>query len=190
MSLRLAATHADTVGAGIHPRPGGRFPEAATWGGQVPRPNAPSTQCGITLIELLVAMAIIGLMLAITFPSFTSGLDGLVLRSDVDRAGSFFSQARLQADRLQQPVQLTADPRGGKLTAVSVDGSWEEAVALDSRSNMIFPKEKQSVILHPSTPAPQFRLLLESERGARAGLQINIFTGVPEDWNPGGEAGK
>jgi hypothetical protein len=29
--------------------------------------------------------------------------------------------------------------------------------------------------------------LLESERGARAGLQINIFTGVPEGWNPGSE---
>jgi prepilin-type N-terminal cleavage/methylation domain-containing protein len=153
-----------------------------------PRPTR--AQSGITLIELLVAMAIIGLMLAITFPSFTSGLDGIVLRSDIDRAGSFFSQARLQADRLQQPVQLTADPQGHKLTAVSVDGSWEESFVLHDRSQIVFPQEKQSVILHPSTPAPQFRLLLESERGARAGLQINVFTAVPEDWNPSKEDAK
>ena len=146
-----------------------------------------SAQRGITLIELLVAMAIIGLMLAITFPSFTAGLDGIVLRSDIDRAGSFFNQARLQADRLQQPVQLTADPGGRKLSAVSVDGSWEESFVLNGRCHIVFPRQKQSLILHPSTPAPRFRLLLESERGARVGLQINLFTGVPEDWNPGRE---
>jgi prepilin-type N-terminal cleavage/methylation domain-containing protein len=145
-----------------------------------------SDQRGITLIELLVAMAIVGLMLAITFPSFTAGLDGIVLRSDIDRAGSFFNEARLQADRLQQPVQLTADPGEHEISAVSVDGSWEESFVLSDRSHIVFPKQKQSLILHPSTPAPQFRLLLESERGSRTGLQTNIFTGVPEDWNPGG----
>jgi len=135
-------------------------------------------------------MAIIGLMLAITFPSFTAGLDGIVLRSDIDRAGTFFSEARLRADRMQQPIQLTADPGERKLTAMSVDGAWEESFALSQRCSVAFPKDKQSVILHPSTPAPRFRLLLQSERGASAGFQINIFTGVPEDWTPGGEDAK
>ncbi len=210
VSLRLAANHTDTVGAGSHPGPDrcyGERPQvtdaktapsrsrlslrlgtAVAKNGDCLRiKQRQGAQQGITLVELLVAMAIIGLMLAITFPSFTAGLDGIVLRSDIDRAGSFFNQARLQADRLQQPVQLTADPGERKLTAISVDGAWEESFALNERCSIVFPKEKQSVILHPGTPAPRFRLLLQSERGASAGLQINIFTGVPEDWSPGQE---
>jgi prepilin-type N-terminal cleavage/methylation domain-containing protein len=142
---------------------------------------------GITLIELLVAMAIVALMLGIAFPSMTAGLDSIVLHTDMDRAGTFFSQARLSADRLQQPVQLTSDPEKGQLTAVSVDGSWEDTLAFSSRVHVAFPAKKQSVILHPSTPAPQYRLLLESERGTRAGLSINIFTGTPEEWKPSEE---
>lgn len=146
-----------------------------------------SGQSGITLIELMVAMAIVALMLGIAFPSMTAGLDSIVLRTDTDRAGIFFSQARLNADRLQQPVQLTSDPEKGQLTAVSIDGSWEDTLAFNDRVRVAFPAQKQSVILHPSTPAPRYRLLLESERGARAGLSINIFTGTPEQWKPSEE---
>jgi prepilin-type N-terminal cleavage/methylation domain-containing protein len=141
-------------------------------------------QSGITLIELMVAMAIVALMLGIAFPSMTAGLDSIALRTDTDRAATFFSQARLSADRLQQPVQLTSDPGKGELTAISVDGSWEDTLAFSDRVHVVFPAQKQSVILHPSTPAPRYRLLLESERGTRAGLSINIFTGTPETWKP------
>ena len=142
---------------------------------------------GVTLVELLVVMAIIALMIAITLPGLSAGLGAIVVRTDIDRAGSFFSKARLEADFRQQPVQLTVDPETGEISAVSVDGAWEDSFVLDQRSRMIFPKERQSLILHPSTPAPRFRLLLASGGGARVGTQINIFTGVPEEWNPSEE---
>ena len=62
-----------------------------------------------------------------------------------------------------------------------------QPIAFNHRVRVVFPAQKQSVILHPSTPAPRYRLLLESERGARAGLSINIFTGTPEQWKPSEE---
>ena len=53
-----------------------------------------STERGITLIELLVAMAIVALMVSISYPTMTRGLDGIRLKTAVDRAGTFFNAAR------------------------------------------------------------------------------------------------
>jgi len=132
-------------------------------------------------------MTLVILMMAVAYPSLTAGLDSVLLQADIDRAGTFFSRARLRADVLQQPVQLTVDPARGELRGISADGQWEESFALNERISVLSPAEKQSMILHPSTPPPQFRLRLGTERGARAGLRINVFTGVPEEWDGAGE---
>lgn len=143
---------------------------------------ARSTTSGITLIEMLVVVAIIALMVSISFPTFTTGLDGFRLRSAVDHAGTLFQQARIEADRRQQPVQFTADPRNNELRAVAVDASWRETLDLEGGLRIVQPQGQQSWMLYPATPPPQMRLLLEAQTGGRRGLSINVFTGVAEDW--------
>ncbi len=39
----------------------------------------------------------------------------------------------------------------------------------------------QSLILYPGDPPPEFRLFLKAPAGA--GLKVNVFTGVPEEWD-------
>ena len=138
---------------------------------------------GITLIELLVAMAIIALMVSISYPTMTRGLDGIRLKTAVDRAGTFFNAARQAADRRQEPVQFTVDPKRNQLTTLSADGAWEDHLVLDKSTKMAFPSKMQSLILYPGDPPPEFRLLLKSPDGASAGLKVNVFTGVPEEWD-------
>ena len=142
-----------------------------------------STERGITLIELLVAMTIVALMVSISYPTMTRGLDGIRLKTAVDRAGTFFNAARQAADRRQEPVQFTVDPEGNQLTTLSADGAWEDSFVLDESTEMAFPSKVQSLILYPGDPPPEFRLLLRSPDGATAGLKINVFTGVPEEWD-------
>ena len=142
-----------------------------------------STERGITLIELLVAMAIVALMVSISYPTMTRGLDGIRLKTAVDRAGTFFNAARQAADRRQRPVQFTVDPERNQLTTLSADGSWEDHLVLDERTKVAFPSKVQSLILYPGDPPPEFRLFLKAPDGTGAGLKINVFTGVPEEWD-------
>ncbi len=144
-----------------------------------------STESGITLIELLVVMAIIALMVSISYPTLTRGLDGVRLKTSVGQAGAFFSSVRQAADRRQQPVQLTVDPEGNRLIALAVDGGWDDQLAFEGRIHVAFPAQPASLILYPGHPAPRFRLLLANESGGREGLQVNVFTGVPENWGGG-----
>ena len=138
---------------------------------------------GITLIELMVVMGIIALMVSISYPTLTRGLDGIQLKTSVGQAGAFFNSVRQAADRRQQPVQLTVDPEQNRLIAVAVDGGWDDQLVFDGRIRVAFPAQPASLILYPGHPAPRFRLLLANESGGRDGLQVNVFTGVPENWD-------
>jgi prepilin-type N-terminal cleavage/methylation domain-containing protein len=147
------------------------------------QPIRRSTVSGITLVELLVTVAIVGLMLSITYPTLTAGLDGFRLRAAVDRAGALFQQARIEADRRHQPVQLTADPDANQLRALAVDSSWRESLEFAEGVRIVQPGEQRNWMLFPGTPPPQVRLLLEAQTGGRRGFSINVFTGVAEDWD-------
>ncbi len=138
---------------------------------------------GITLIEMLVAMSIISLMLAIVFPSLTTGLDGIRLRTSVDDVAAFFNTARNQADRRQSPVQLSILPEQRSLEAASVDGAWRDRLTLPSRIEIVLPKQITRFMLYPAAPSPAFRMVMGSQQGSRAGLEINILTGVPRVWS-------
>ena len=87
------------------------------------------------------------------------------------------------ADRRQRPVQFTVDPERNQLTTLSADGSWEDHLVLDERTKVAFPSKVQSLILYPGDPPPEFRLFLKAPDGTGAGLKINVFTGVPEEWD-------
>jgi len=132
---------------------------------------------------MMVALAVIGLMAAISYPSFSSGLEGVRLRSSVDQAAIFWANARLRADRSQLPVQVTADPKKNELRAVGAESDWRESLTPSEGVRMVEPKELRSYVVYPGMPSPQFEAAFESPGGVRAGLKIDVFTGMPEEWN-------
>lgn len=138
---------------------------------------------GITLIEMLVVVGIVSLMMAIAFPNVTSGLDGIRLKTTVDRVGSFWSTARQRADRFQTPVQVIVDPAANELRAAAVSNDWKASFDLSNRLSVVGPDAPRRYLLYPGAPSPDFRLLLQAESGSRAGVKINVFTGIPEDWD-------
>ena len=86
------------------------------------------------------------------------------------------------ADRRQEPVHLIVDPELRSVIAISLDRGWQDIYKLPDRIRVEMPSERTSVLLFPGAPAPRLRMMLSAETGGRAGLQVNIFTGVPELW--------
>lgn|GEM_PF-940490 len=143
-----------------------------------------STVSGITLIEMLVVMAVVAVMMAITYPNFTAGLEGIRLKSAASRAGAFWSSARQRSDRFQEVVQVVVDPEKRELRARSTEGGWRDALSVDDGLFVASPEQAHSWILYPGTPSPRFELLLGGGDGGRAGIRVNVLTGVPEEWKP------
>lgn len=59
---------------------------------------------GITLVELMVVMALLGLTTAIVAPQFSRGLDKFVLRSAGGRLAVLFRHAQIEARAGQIPI--------------------------------------------------------------------------------------
>ena len=141
-----------------------------------------SSERGLTLIEILVTVAIIAVMVGVSYPTFTRGLDGIRLRTSVSRAGTFFHRARQQADRRQRAVQFRVDPEKQMLSAAAIEDPWRDEFRFENGIKVVFPTQLATLILYPGQPAPEFRLRLANRAGTRAGLKVNVFTGVPEKW--------
>jgi len=148
------------------------------------RKGSRSSRSGITLIELLVTLAIIALIVSIAYPSMTTGIDGIRLRTSVDDIAAFFNEARNMSDRFQTPVQITVLPEDDRLHAATMDGVWQNVYELPDRVRVVIPREAGVVVIYPGAPMPGLRMLLEAEYGGRTGLRFNIFTGVAEKWEP------
>ena len=147
------------------------------------RKHPRSAEAGITLIELLVVMAIVSAMMAIAYPNVTSGLEGIRLKTTVDRAGQFWIEARQHADRYQTPVQVTLDPEKNEARAVAAVGGWRNDFPLHASLQIAQPEVKATFLVFPGAPSPEFRLVIKGETGGVAGLKINVFTGVAEEWD-------
>ncbi len=139
---------------------------------------------GITLIELLVAMAIAGMMVAIAYPSLTGGLDGIRLRTAGQSVAAFLNNAHGRAERDQAPVEVLIDPGRNQMSAQSLDGKWERAVNLAEGVRIAEvrpaaePGPRRFVIL-PGVPAPGVRVRLETFRGRSLVAGLDPVTGVP-----------
>ncbi len=61
---------------------------------------------GVTLIEMVVVVALISLMVGISYPALTSGIDSLRLNAATNGVVSFLDYGLSRAERRQQVVEI------------------------------------------------------------------------------------
>lgn len=143
---------------------------------------------GVTLIEMVVVVAIIGLMIAIAFPTLTAGLDSVRIASATGSISAFLNAAENRAERKQQPVALTIYPKDGALamytnepgsarTLKLPDGIAIQAVlpAIEGET----PEQPRQLILMPGGAAPAVGIVLANAHGARRLVHLDPMTGFP-----------
>jgi type IV fimbrial biogenesis protein FimT len=103
---------------------------------------------GFTLIELLISLAILGFLLALGVPNYTTWLNDSQISNAVESIAAGVRFAQAQAVTLNQPVRLVLNPATGT-------GGW--TVQLDNAPNTVlrtgvFAEGSQQVTITP-TPA-------------------------------------
>src|SRR5437762_8093256 len=92
---------------------------------------------GMTLLEALIVVALVAMIAGLSFPSVTSGLDTLRLRSASDSIVSFLNVALDHADRRQQAVEVVISPRENLLLSRTADLGFSRRLAMPAQIHIV-----------------------------------------------------
>lgn len=133
-----------------------------------------SGTAGLTVLELLVVMTLLGVAAAFATPAIGTGLDNMTLRSTGRRLVSVFRQAQVQARTRQQPIALRIGTGrivfAGEGTPAS-NLSLDESVVLNGGGESTYLFFGSGLIVGPQ------RLQIENRRGRQAALILGPAPG-------------
>lgn len=150
---------------------------------------------GITLLELLVVMVLIGVMAGVSYPSIASGLDSLRLNMAADEVASFLQFAVTRAERRQQPVELSISLQEHTLQLRSIDPGLQRTYHLPAglRVTAVHPLPPENRYEDPDEPRPPRRFYLmpggtvpklgveiRAGRGAGRVVRLDPINAVPQ----------
>lgn len=133
---------------------------------------------GVTLIEMMIVVAIVGLVVSISFPSASAGLDSIRLRAASDSVVAVLNTALTRADRRQEPMEVIISPKERSISLFTADPSYTKRVVLPDSITMA-GDEPLRFLLMPGGAPPALDIDLSNSRGAHRLIHIDPITGVP-----------
>ena len=156
--------------------------------------KAGGSTAGITLIELLVVVTLISLMIGISFPAVTSGIDSLRLNAATNGIVDFFNTGLNRAERRQQVVEITISQAENTLSMRSTEAGFTRKLDLppgisitrvlpELQSNPN-PDGTRNFMLYPGGTVPGFGVALVNRRNVERIVSVDPMTGVPQVERP------
>lgn len=150
---------------------------------------------GVTLLEMLVVVSLIALMVGITFPSITAGMDSLRLRSAASEVVSMFNSALTRADRLQDAVELNISPQRRSIASRAIRTNVTRQIDLPQGIHIahVYPEDlrwavddsgalvDRLFIVYPNGAVPRIVIDLANDRGAHRIVMLDPITGVARE---------
>ncbi len=142
---------------------------------------------GVTLIEMMVVVAVIGLIAAVTAPSVTAGLDAVRMATACQSVATFLNLAVDRAERRQQPIELVFSFKENKLDMYSNDPGFNRELKLPDGVllDAVLPKAEDDeqgfrrLVLMPGASVPGIGIQLANRRGSRRVVRLDPMTGFP-----------
>ena len=140
---------------------------------------------GVTLVEMMVVLALVGLIAGISFPSVSSGLDSVRLASASDSIVSFLNAGLTRAERRRTPIEIVVSIPENNIRILGVDTTRELPMPETIRITRIHPvlpsgdDEQRSIVLYPNGSIPRFGVEIASPKGIRRIVRVDPITGVP-----------
>jgi prepilin-type N-terminal cleavage/methylation domain-containing protein len=141
---------------------------------------------GVTLIEMLIVVTIIGLIAGIAFPAVSSGLESLRLRSASDAIVSFLNQALNRAERRQEVAEIAVSAQDNAVYLTTPSLSRELDMPSGVTIRAVWPSlpgegsSPRRFLLLPGGTVPRIGIEIVNRRGTRRLVRVNPMTGVPE----------
>src|SRR5579884_3988057 len=153
----------------------------------------PDSRAGVTLLEMIVVVALIATLVAISFPALSAGVETLRLNSAAQSIVSFINGGLNRAERRQVVVEVTVSKADNELSLRSSEPGFERKLALPEgiKIETVLPEipeedpvAPRSFMLYPGGTAPAFALELVNRKRAQRVVRVDPITGVPQIENP------
>ena len=136
------------------------------------------------MIEMLVVVAVIGIVVGVSIPSISAGLDSIRLASTGDAIASFLNSAVTHAERSEQPVVVAISIKEGTILADGGDGytrrfEMPQGITMDG---VLLGGESGGdgqVVILPGGATPAIGVEYSNRHGGRRRVQLDPMTGFP-----------
>ncbi len=142
---------------------------------------------------MLVVVTIIGLIVAVSFPAFSAGLDSVRISSATGMVSAFLNSAVNRAERRQQAVEVIVSPKDNLLSMYTNEPGFERQLKLPGGISIQAvlpaiddeaPDSPRQLMLMPGATAPGIGILLANQHGSRRIVRLDPMTGFPHVESP------
>jgi prepilin-type N-terminal cleavage/methylation domain-containing protein len=146
-----------------------------------------SRAAGVTLIEMVVVVSIVGLVTAVMAPSMMAGLDGVRMASASDNVASFLNSAVNRVERRQQVMEVIVSIKENKLVMVTNEPGFTRELKMPTGITIeaVLPRndsengEVRRLILLPGGSVPGIGIQLLNQHNNRRIIRLDPMTGFP-----------
>jgi prepilin-type N-terminal cleavage/methylation domain-containing protein len=158
----------------------------------MPTSSVGNTERGVTLIELVIVVGIVGIILAVLSPSMAAGLDSVRMASATDNVATFLNAAVNRAERRQQPVAVVISIAENKLAMYSNEAGFDREMLMPPgvAIEAVFPQNENEpdavrrLILMPGASVPGIAVQLINSHHNRRIVRLDPMTGFPRIETP------
>ncbi|MGD0872821.1 MAG: hypothetical protein ABSB88_25030 [Bryobacteraceae bacterium] len=145
-------------------------------------------QSGITLLEMLVVMCIVGLIIGVTMPSISAGLDSVRLATATTSVAGFLNAAVTRVERRRQPIEVVILPKENRIVLYSNEPGFTRDLTMPDGVTIesVLPAEmygeadsERRILLLPGSTAPAIGVQLANRHGTRRIVRLDPMTGFP-----------
>ena len=137
---------------------------------------------------MLVVVAIIGLIVGVSMPSVTAGLDSVRMATATSSVAGFLNRALTHVERRQQPIELIISPAEGRIQVFSNEPGFERELKMPDGvviegvlpENEGDPRGARHLLLLPGATAPGIGIVLSNRHGTRRIVHLDPMTGFPK----------
>jgi prepilin-type N-terminal cleavage/methylation domain-containing protein len=146
---------------------------------------------GVTMIEMLVVVAVIAIVVGVSIPSISAGLDSIRLASSGDAIASFLNSAVTHAERSERPVVVAISLKEGTILADGGDGytrrfEMPQGITMDKllpeaagEGEEASGEVARTILFLPGGATPALGVEYSNRHGARRRVQLDPMTGFP-----------
>lgn len=140
-----------------------------------------SSQRGVTLLEMLIVVAIIATVAAVSFPALTSGIAGIRLSSAASGVATFLTSSMNSVERREQAAAIVVNPKENRVDVFTAASGLKSASTFQPPAGIsVEGEDLHRYLLFPGGSFPRIALVLRNDKGSRRSVAIDPVTAVPQ----------